>query len=452
MADARQIHPADVINSQPLSRFQIVTVASCCAVALLDGFDTFAIGFVGPALGREFGIAMPDLGPVFSAALIGLLVGATLIGALGDRYGRKTVIVASTFIFGLFSLLTAFSQTVDQLMILRFLTGLGLGGAMPNIVALTTEYSPQRRKYLMVVVMFAGFPLGGALGGLISAELITFFGWRSVFAFGGVLPILLSAFLMRYLPESVPFLITKGKESNAKIAAYLNRIAPAEKLSANDEFVLPNTEHNAPGVALRHLFAARRTQGTLALWLISYINLLMIYFISVWLPTLLTQVGHSLRIAIASSVIFNAGSMIGAVSTGYFADKSTRPLRIIAANYVGAAAFTALIGLSTQNLILGAIVVFGAGYCVTAGQAMSNPLSSNFYPVAIRSTGVAAVVGWGRFGAICGPLYAGMLLTAGLDVKALFYVIAAPALVAATAMIYMERVTQSGETGPASLG
>jgi MFS transporter, AAHS family, 4-hydroxybenzoate transporter len=452
MADARQVHPAELINSQPLSRFQLATVASCCAVALLDGFDTFAIGFVGPALSTEFGIAMPDLGPVFSAALIGLLIGATLIGSLGDRYGRKTIIATSTFIFGLFSLLTAFTQSVDQLMILRFLTGLGLGGAMPNIVALTTEYSPKRRKYLMVVVMFAGFPLGGVLGGLISAELITFFGWRSVFAFGGVLPILLSIYLLWRLPESIPFLITKGKSSSAKIAAYLNQIAPAEKLSVNDEFVLPKTELKLPGVGLRHLFAGGRTQGTLALWLISYINLLMIYFISVWLPTLLTQVGHSLRIAIASSVVFNAGSMIGAVSTGYFADRSKRPLRIIAANYLGAAAFTALIGLSAQSLVLGAIVVFGAGYCVTAGQAMSNPLSSNFYPVAIRSTGVAAVVGWGRFGAICGPLYAGILLAAGLSVEALFYVIAAPALIAAAAMIYMERATRSEDTGPASLG
>jgi AAHS family 4-hydroxybenzoate transporter-like MFS transporter len=178
----------------------------------------------------------------------------------------------------------------------------------------------------------------------------------------------------------------------------------------------------------------------------------MIYFISVWLPTLLTQVGHSLRIAIASSVVFNAGSMIGAISTGYFADRSTRPLRIIATNYLGAAGFTALIGLSTQNLLLGTIVVFGAGYCVTAGQAMTNPLSSNFYPVAIRSTGVASVLGWGRFGAICGPLYAGVLLGAGLNVETLFYVIAAPAILAAAAMIYMERVTRSAVAGTASLG
>ncbi|MBT5495698.1 MAG: MFS transporter, partial [Alphaproteobacteria bacterium] len=409
-------------------------------------------GFVGPALSTEFGIAIPDLGPVFSAALVGLLIGATMIGALGDRYGRKTVIAASTFIFGFFSLLTAFAQSVDQLMVLRFLTGLGLGGAMPNIVALTTEYSPKRRKYLMVVVMFAGFPLGGVLGGLISTELITIYGWRAVFAFGGVLPILLSVFLRWRLPESIPFLITKEKSSSAKVAAYLNRIAPTERFSANDEFVLPDTELNSSRPGLRNLFAGGRMHGTLALWLISYINLLTIYFISVWLPTLLIQVGHSLRIAIASSVIFNAGSMVGAVSTGYFADKSTRPLRIIAANYLGAAAFTALIGLFAQSLVLGAIVVFGAGYCVTAGQAMSNPLSSNFYPAAIRSTGVAAVVGWGRFGAICGPLYAGMLLAAGLGVKELFYVIAAPALLAATAMIYMEHVTRPHDSGPASLG
>src|ERR1700675_2188218 len=216
---------ADFIDQQPVGGFQIRLLLTCAAVLFLDGFDTTAIGYVAPSLAREWGLTKGALGPVFSAGLFGLMIGALLFGPLADRIGRKKIIIFSTLAFGIGTLITAFVQDVNSLLAIRFLTGLGLGGAMPNAVALTSEFNPRRRRATMVMIMFCGFSVGAALGGLLAAALIPQFGWRSVFIVGGRAACVLFPTLALRLPESVRFLALTGR-ANERVAQLLGLIGP----------------------------------------------------------------------------------------------------------------------------------------------------------------------------------------------------------------------------------
>src|SRR6195952_6143093 len=225
-ASGTPVDVAEFIDQQPVGGFQVGLLLTCAAVLFLDGFDTQAIGYVAPALAKEWGLTKAALGPVFSAGLFGLMIGALIFGPLADRIGRKKIIIFSTLAFGIGTLATAFIADVNTLLAIRFLTGLGLGGAMPNAVALTSEFSPHRRRATMVMAMFCGFSVGAALGGLLAAALIPVFGWRSIFLIGGLVPLIYAPFLARMLPESIRFLALTGRD-NVRLGALLAKVAPA---------------------------------------------------------------------------------------------------------------------------------------------------------------------------------------------------------------------------------
>src|ERR1700726_20825 len=250
VAGASLVDVAEFIDQQPVGRFQIGLLLTCAAVLFLDGFDTQAIGYVAPAVAREWGLTKGALGPVFSAGLFGLMLGALLFGPLADRIGRKKIIVLSTLAFGIGSLVTAFVQDVHMLLAVRFLTGLGLGGAMPNAVAMTSEFSPRRQRATMVMIMFCGFSVGAALGGLIAAALIPQFGWRSVFIVGGAVPLLLVPILAQRLPESVRFLVLTGGAPQ-RVADLLGLIHPSAAFSPATRFVVDEPE--LTGLPVLHL-------------------------------------------------------------------------------------------------------------------------------------------------------------------------------------------------------
>src|SRR3979411_1281175 len=254
VAGASLVDVAEFIDQQPVGGFQIRLLLTCAAVLFLDGFDTQAIGYVAPALAREWGLSKGALGPVFSAGLFGLMIGALVFGPLADRIGRKKIIILSTVAFGLGALVTAFVQDVNSLLAIRFLTGLGLGGAMPNAIAMTSEFNPRRRRATMVMIMFCGFSVGAALGGLLAAALIPQFGWRSVFVVGGVAPLLLAPLLALWLPESVRFLALTGR-ANEGGAQLLRMITPNAAFPAATQFVIH--EPGLAGIPVLHLFRER---------------------------------------------------------------------------------------------------------------------------------------------------------------------------------------------------
>src|SRR6202163_4670505 len=294
---AAPIDVAEFIDRQPVGGFQIRLLLTCAAVLFLDGFDTQAIGYVAPALAREWGLTKGALGPVFSAGLFGLMIGALVFGPLADRIGRKKIIIFSTLAFGLGALVTVFVQDVNTLLAIRFLTGLGLGGAMPNAIAMTSEFNPRRRRATMVMIMFCGFSVGAALGGLLAAALIPHFGWRSVFIIGGIAPLLLAPILALRLPESVRFLALTG-HANQRVAELLGLINPKAAFAPATQFVVH--EPVLAGMPVQHLFREKRTLPTLLLWVVFFMSLLDLYFLTNWLPTVLNDLGASVS---ASAVI-----------------------------------------------------------------------------------------------------------------------------------------------------
>src|SRR6202790_4973925 len=262
-SNASPVDVAEFIDAQPVGGFQIRLLLTCAAVLFLDGFDTTAIGYVAPALAKEWGLTKGALGPVFSAGLFGLMIGALIFGPLADRIGRKKIIILSTLAFGIGALVAAFVHDVSTLIAIRFLTGLGLGGAMPNAIALTSEFNPRRRRATMVMIMFCGFSVGAALGGLLAAALIPQFGWRSVFVVGGAAPLLLVPILALRLPESVRFLALTGR-ANERVAQLLGFISPRASFAPATQFVVH--EPGLAGIPVLHLFKDGRTPVTLLLW------------------------------------------------------------------------------------------------------------------------------------------------------------------------------------------
>src|SRR5450631_3563199 len=380
--------PVDVaqfIDAQPVGGFQIRLLLTCAAVLFLDGFDTQAIGFVAPALAREWDVSKGALGPVFSAGLFGLMIGALLFGPLADRIGRKKIIVFSTLAFGIGTLVTAFVQDIDTLLAIRFLTGLGLGGAMPNAIAMTSEFNPRRRRATMVMIMFCGFSVGAALGGFLAAALIPLFGWRSVFVVGGLAPLALVPILAMKLPESVRFLALTG-QANERVKQLLGFISPKASFAPGTQFVVH--EPRLAGVPVLHLFKSGRSLVTLLLWVVFFMSLLDLYFLSNWLPTVLNDLGATVSEAAMIGSMLQVGGVIGTFALGSIIDRFS--FRALALVYFIAVFAVGAIGQLGHSAIFVSMAIFAAGFCIVGGQIAANALVAGFYPTAVRATGV----GW----------------------------------------------------------
>src|SRR5229473_908539 len=439
VASASLVDVAEFIDAQPVGGFQIRLLLTCAAVLFLDGFDTQAIGYVAPALAKEWGLTKGALGPVFSAGLFGLMIGALVFGPLADRIGRKKIIVFSTLAFGIGTLVTAFVQDVDMLLAIRFLTGLGLGGAMPNAIAMTSEFNPRRRRATMVMIMFCGFSVGAALGGLLAAALIPQFGWRSVFVVGGVAPLLLVPILVLRLPESVRFLALTGR-ANDRVAELLALIAPKAAFAPATQFVIH--EPGLAGIPVLHLFRDHRTLVTLLLWIVFFMSLLDLYFLSNWLPTVLNDLGASVSASAAIGSMLQVGGVVGTFALGSIIDRFS--FRALALVYFLAVFAVGAIGQLGHSVVFVTMAIFAAGFCIVGGQIAANALAATFYPTSIRATGVGWALGVGRVGSIIGPLVGGMLLTMKWSAGAVFLTAAVAALCAALAAFCLSRLAGLG--------
>jgi AAHS family 4-hydroxybenzoate transporter-like MFS transporter len=438
---APAIDLVDFIDGQPIGGFQIKLLLMCAAVLFLDGFDTQAIGYVAPALAKEWGLTTrAALGPVFSAGLFGLMIGALVFGPLADRIGRKKIIIFSTAAFGLGALATVLAHDITTLLVIRFLTGLGLGGAMPNTVAMTAEYNPHRRRATMVMIMFCGFSIGAALGGFLAADLIPRFGWRSVFIVGGVAPLLLLPLLVWRLPESVRFLAAAG-HAPGRVAELLKRISPHTVFAPDARFIVHET--HLAGIPVVHLFREGRSAVTLLLWVVFFMSLLDIYFLASWLPTVLNDLGASVSVAVLIGSMLQVGGVVGTFALGSVIDRfSFRALGLV---YLGAVFAVGAIGQLGHAAIPVSIAIFAAGFCVVGGQIAANALTANYYPTSVRATGIGWALGIGRVGSIIGPLVAGVLIDAKWSTGALFMAAAAAALCAALAALLLSRLAGTGQ-------
>jgi AAHS family 4-hydroxybenzoate transporter-like MFS transporter len=426
------------INENPFTKYQWMILVLCFITVAMDGFDTAIIGFIASDLVQEWGVQKSALGPVMSAALVGLAVGALTAGPMADRIGRKKVLILSIVVFGGFSLLTAAATSLNQLTLLRFLTGLGLGAAMPNAATLMSEYAPERRRSLLVNLMFVGFPIGSSLGGFISAWLIPQYGWQSVLILGGVMPLILAVVLIFLLPESVRYLVAKNK-SQQQVATILRRIAP---IAADTRFVLHETGGVPDKSALGVIFSPRYALGTVMLCLTYFMGLLIFYLLTSWLPLLIRETGASMSQASIITALFPLGGGIGVLILGALMDKFN-PNKVVAVGWLLTGVFVCLVGFSTSSLVLMGVMVFIAGSIMNGAQSSMPALAAGFYPTQGRATGVAWMLGIGRFGGILGAFSGVFLMQAQLSFETIFMLLAIPALLSATALMVKYAMTKT---------
>ena len=431
------------INQQPLSRYQWRVVLLCFLIVFLDGLDTAAMGFIAPALSQEWGIDRASLGPVMSAALIGMVFGALGSGPLADRFGRKGVLVGAVLVFGGFSLASAYATNVDQLLVLRFLTGLGLGAGMPNATTLLSEYTPERLKSLLVTSMFCGFNLGMAGGGFISAKMIPAYGWHSLLVIGGVLPLLLALVLMVWLPESARFLVVRNRGTD-KVRQTLSPIAPQVVAEAGS-FSVPEQKAVAARNVFALIFSGTYGMGTMLLWLTYFMGLVIVYLLTSWLPTLMRDSGASMEQAAFIGALFQFGGVLSAVGVGWAMDRFN-PHKVIGIFYLLAGVFAYAVGQSLGNITVLATLVLVAGMCVNGAQSAMPSLAARFYPTQGRATGVSWMLGMGRFGAILGAWSGATLLGLGWNFEQVLTALLVPAGLATVGVIVKGLVSHADAT------
>src|SRR6202790_2180117 len=414
------------INSRRVGAVQWVVIVLCALVMFLDGFDTQAISYMAPLIAKEWGLPRELLGPIFSSALTGLMVGYLLLSPLSDRFGHRRLILISTIAFGLLTLVTVFVSSVTELMILRFITGVALGAAIPSTVALTTEYSPKRLRATFVLVIYCGFSLGFVAAGALAAWSIPLYGWRSLLWIGSFAPVLLAIFVFLFLPESLDFLV-RTKADPRSIWRVVRRVDQNLPHDCPDRFT---TEIEEKRSAVGSLFQSGRTFGTIVLWLVFGLNLAEFYALQSWLPTILTNLKYDLNTVALATSLTTIGGIVAAFAIGPAMDR-LGPYASLAAVYFAGVVFVALLGVAISApawvLLVGE---FCAGFCVTGGKKRITALSAIFYPAPIRSTGVGWALGVGRLGGIGGPLLVGVLLGYHLQPASLFYAAAVPMLLA----------------------
>jgi AAHS family 4-hydroxybenzoate transporter-like MFS transporter len=430
MSQDKQINVQAFLNEHPFSAFQWLIFAMCFLIVLLDGFDTAAIGFVAPYLLKEWGVARPALAPVLSAALFGLALGAFAAGPMADRLGRKFVLVVSVAVFGSACAASSLAADLTPLTILRFITGLGLGAAMPNAVTLMSEYCPDQRRATLTNTMFCGFPLGAAFGGFLAAWMIPHWGWRSVFVLGGVVPMILVLLMLVMLPESVRYMVAKARPA-AQIRTVLRRISSAAERGAS--FVM--TEHAAPhakggmGVVLSREYII----GSLMLWLTYFMGLVIFYALINWMPILFKDIGLDAQTATLISALFPLGG-VGAVFFGWLMDKFNAT-RVVTIGFALTAISIYAIGQVGNTVGQLVLVVLVAGTLMNMSQSSLPALAAAFYPTQGRATGVAWMMGVGRFGGIAGSFIVAELTRRELGFSAIFAIMAVPGAIAAVALV-----------------
>jgi len=398
----------DIIDSRPMSGFQIRTIALCGLVLFSDGFDAQTIGFLAPSIADSTGIPANTFGPIFSASLVGLMIAAMAAGPIADRWGRKWPIIFSTITLAVFSILTAHATSFNELLVYRFLTGLGLGGALPNVVALSSEYVPKRLMAVLVAALFCGLPLGGFICGMLSSAMTPVWGWQSVFYVGGILPLALSLLLIVLLPESVQFL-SQSKADPRKIENLLKPIAPVLS-EQGTQISFPAPDKESKGVSVKYLFKDGRAAGTILLWIPNFMNLLLMYVIVNWLPILLRASGMSVSDGVTATSFYSLGGIAGTFAEGFLI-KLGGPFRILLAQFGFCGLFIVLMALAADSWSAVIVLAFLLGFLVIGAQAGLNVLAAHFYPTFVRSTGVGWALGIGRIGSIVGPLLAGDLLS-----------------------------------------
>ena len=444
MADNARINVAAIIDETAISGFQYRVLFISMLIMMCDGFDTQAVAYVAPSIVSEWKLAPGSFGPVFSAVLLGSMLGAFVFGYVADRFGRRQTLAPCVILFGALNIASAYATSIESFAILRFLCGVGLGGTIPNVMALVSEFAPARKRATAVVITWCGFALGAVLGGVISIPLISTFGWPSVFVVGGVLPLCIVPFAVVALPESIKFLILTRKEG-ARVAAILRKIDPRGRFEDDRAYVLDEPPSGRGQVVA--LFRGPVALGSIFLCFAFFMSLMLVYLLITWIPLLLRAAGLPLQHAIMGTVIFNLAGMIGSIFCTQLIDRKIgRPILIlIVAYFIGAGAVFS-IGFAGTAFWPIMATIFLSGFFVIGVQLSLNAYITNFYPTAIRGTGI----GWsqvvGRTGSLIGPLVGGAMVSQGLSPGNVFQISSIAPLLACVSLLMFAKLSSRDST------
>lgn len=434
-----RINVRQFLDAQKFSGYHCIITALCFLAMLIDGFDNLLMGHLAPAIKASFHLGSAEVGPLIGAGLFGIGIGSFTSGPLADRYGRKALVVVSVALFGVCQLASSVAPSIGILIVLRFLTGLGFGGAMPNAITLTAEFCPQRWRPFVLNFLTVSNPLGGFLGALAAASLLAGLGWRGMFLWGGAVPLLLVPVLWAFLPDSVRFLVISGKRK-AAVQNTLRRIAPKQDLTGAQFYV---DEVKLVGSPVAMLFRRSLLAGTVALWCGQFFNMAGMYFLMSWLPTLIHAAGLPLRAASLMTSLFMGGGVLGCIADGYLMTRFNA-YRVIAALALITAVLCATFGQVIQMPSLIGCVAFLTGFTVCAEVGGMNFVAADFYPTVNRATGVSWMLGVGRLGSVGGAMAGGLMLSAHWDLSTQFIVASVPFVIAAASVFTMRHVPSGG--------
>jgi MFS transporter, AAHS family, benzoate transport protein len=382
---------------------------------------------------KNWALTPIQAGSLASYALFGMMFGAFIFGTIANRIGQKKAIIACIVLFSGFTFLCAFAETPTTFAMFRFMAGLGIGGVMPNVISIMAEYSPKNIRNTLVTTMFSGYAIGGIMSALLGIFLIPKMGWQSIF-YVGIIPILVLPLILRYLPESLSFLVKKGKMDEAN--AILTKVEPTYTPQNNTVLEISTTVAGTTGV--NNLFTNNRLLSTLMFWVAFFCSLLTVYGLNSWLTKLImTQPAYKDNIGLSLTflLVLNIGGVFGAIGGGRLGDKYDLRKTVIGFFLMGSLAI-GLLGYSSSFVMY--VLMFIAGAATIGNQIVLNTLVAQFYPALLRSTGIGWASGIGRIGAIIGPILGGVLVGWKLPFEQNFFAFAIPAIIGAIAITFVD--------------
>tara|TARA_R110001592_G_scaffold363395_1_gene687523 strand:+ start:31646 stop:32962 length:1317 start_codon:yes stop_codon:yes gene_type:complete len=425
-------NPQEIIDNSPMGRLQFLVIALCVVLVALDGFDVLAISFAAPGITDEWGINRATLGIVLSMELAGMALGSVLLGRMADRFGRRPTILFCIILMAVGMLLAARAGSVISLSIIRFVTGLGIGGMLASVNAMAAEYANAKRRAACVSLMAAGYPLGVIVGGAIASVLLATFDWRAVFEFGAVFTAAMIPLAWFFLPESVSWLLHRQP---ANALARVNTTLQRMGHSAIEELPAPPATPQRRGWL--ELFTPGLASTTVLLTFAYLAHIMTFYFILKWIPKIVVDMGFSAAYAGSVLVWANVGGLAGCILLSALTQRFNVRLLVIAA-MLGSTVLVNVFGLGQSDLTQLALVAACAGFFTNAAVVGLYAIFAQSFPTNVRASGTGFVIGIGRGGAVLGPIIAGFLFEAGEGLATVAFVMALGSLVAAAMLALLK--------------
>lgn len=433
-----KVDVGQVIDSGRFNKLHSLIVSVGMFVLVVDAYDLVSMGIVIPRISQDWGVSTSEFAIALSITMVGVLFGSGLAGLLGDYIGRQRTMILTVGLAGIFMFLTTTATTMNELIVYRFFTGLGAGGCIPITIAYASEFMPEKIRNRLVVLMYTGAGMGSVFAGFLGPTIIEHYDWQGIFAVGGAISIAVLLLVLFLLPESLKFMVASQAEPY-KIAKLLKRVDEDFQPHKEDEYVIREHAHAAKGSPVAELFGEGQTGITLLAWAVMLGNQFMVFMLALWMPTLFTQGGLSLKISLFILALYNLGGVFGGWIFAVFADRF-HPARVLMVTYPVAGVATAVLGFSLEFvplLITAAIVtggfIIGSSFCLA-------PYVASLYPTRARSTGIGWALSVGRIGSIASPLVGGWAIGAGFSTTSIMIAAAFPPVICGIVVMWLRRL------------